>query len=110
MPLGIGLAILIAAQPATDLQEPVFVSEIVIRTDKLSDREILVANRYASCMTLPYFAMPSNFDAKRMKCRKLRGLRKVGTHLEDMLAQIDSVVRGDPGSEASLSVSRKDPR
>ena len=103
------LALLLAAQTESQLANPddiVFVNSIVVRTDKLDDRELKAAQRYAHCISFPYFTMGTELTARQSKCRKARDVKKPSARLADALDQLDNIVAQNPGSEATLTVTK----
>jgi hypothetical protein len=81
------------------------VNSITIRTAKLSDRDISIAQRYASCVSTPYMPLEAERDAKFAKCRKAN-LQRSKAPLKEMLDHIDHIINAHSGSEASLYVKR----
>jgi hypothetical protein len=81
------------------------VNSITIRTAKLSDRDISIAQRYASCVSTPYMPLEAERDAKFAKCRKAN-LQRSKAPLKEMLDHIDHIITENSGSEASLYVKR----
>jgi hypothetical protein len=82
-----------------------FVSSIIIRNDKLTERELKVANHYASCVSLPYFPLETERQKKLTKCR-VKMVRQPTDELGKVLGQINQIIAENSGSEASLSVKR----
>ncbi|MXP44505.1 hypothetical protein [Allopontixanthobacter sediminis] len=104
-----GLSLLAAlATPAAELErsgEFEVVTSLVLRTETMSSRDLRTANRYAECLSLPYFPSEAQFAAKRQAC--LSVLRdKPSKKLVEVAKSLDTVVQQSPGSEASLSVER----
>jgi hypothetical protein len=91
------------AEPAP--ADPVWVAYFKVHAKDLEDSEIAIAQRYASCMSLPYFPLPDQLPAKRDKCRSaVQG--EPSKQLTKVLENLDSIVREYPASEASLSVTK----
>ncbi|MEQ1639758.1 MAG: hypothetical protein ABL881_03030 [Novosphingobium sp.] len=91
---------------STSQDDAVFVSEVRVRAPKLSAAEVRVANRYARCMAFPYFVVAAEFAQRQRECRHKFAPRKARKMPFSVLKQIDTIVRNDPGSEASLNVVR----
>ena len=101
------LALLFAAQAESQPANPddiVFVSSIVVRTDKLTDRELKTAQRYAHCVSFPYFPIGAELTARRDKCLEVRAVEKPSIQLTSVLDQLDNIVAQSAGSEATLTV------
>jgi hypothetical protein len=94
----------LAMQAAVQPPQPEWVAFFKIHAKRLNKGEVVVANRYASCISHPYFPMPDQFAAKREGCRASSGLEKSSAKLGAILNSLDSIVRNHPGSEASLTV------
>jgi hypothetical protein len=90
-------------EPQTDY---VWIASITLHAKQLKSAELPVAQHYASCISLPYFPMPSEFDTKRQKCRALPEIASSSRGLISVLDRLDSLVRNQPGSEASLKVTK----
>jgi hypothetical protein len=102
------LSLLLAVQAPVNIENPddfEMVNSITIRTAKLSNRDISIAQRYASCVSMPYVPLEAERDAKFAKCRKAK-LQRSKAPLKEMLDHIDHIVTENPGSEASLYVKR----
>ena len=102
---------LLAAQTESQIANPddiVFVSSIVVRSDKLNDRELKAARRYAHCVSFPYFPIGAELIARRDKCRMARAAKRPSVPLASVLDQIDNIVAQSPGSEATLTVTKPD--
>ncbi len=102
------LSLLLAVQAPADIGDPndfEMVNSITIRTAKLSNREISIAQRYASCVSMPYMPLEAERDAKFAKCRKAN-LQRSKAPLKEMLDHIDHIITENSGSEASLYVKR----
>jgi hypothetical protein len=102
------LSLLLAMQAPANVENPddfEMASSITIRTAKLSDRDISIAQRYASCVSMPYMPLEAERDAKFAKCRKAN-LQRSKAPLKEMLDHIDHIITENSGSEASLYVKR----
>ena len=102
------LALLLAAQADNQPANPddiVFVSSIVVRTDKLNDRELKTAQKYARCISFPYFPIGTELTARQDKCRSVRPVRKPSIQLKNVLDDLDNIVAQSAGSEATLTVT-----
>jgi hypothetical protein len=89
------------AEPAP--ADSVWIAYFKVHAKDLEDSEIALAQRYASCISLPYFPLREQFSAKRDKCRSaVQG--KPSKRLASVLENLDSIARDYPASEASLSV------
>lgn len=91
------------AEPAP--ADSAWIAYFRVHAKDLEDSEIDIAQRYAGCISLPYFPLPEQLPAKRDKCRAaIEGKR--GKRLASVLENIDSIVREYPASEASLNVTK----
>ena len=95
------LASPVLGQPTDD--EIVFLNSITIKAPNLSEREIRLANKYAHCVSFPYFPLPEELPARIEKCRK-RLPSRAGSAFLEVTHHIDAIVGDDPGSEATLKV------
>jgi hypothetical protein len=87
-----------------DVAEPMFVNSLNIHADGVAERELRVARRFASCLTIPRFPTAEEYPAKLQKCeRKLP--RRRGNELENLLLRVRSIVQTYEGSEASLTIA-----
>jgi hypothetical protein len=98
----------IAAAPSSAPEEH-FITSMALRAPDLSRAELRIAQRYASCISLPYFPLPDELSVKQEQCRKLPGIEGSSEALRAVLDSLDSIVRESPGSEASLSVTGRQP-
>ena len=96
----------LAIQAATQPPQPEWITFFKIHAKRLNETEVIVANRYASCISHPYFPMPDEFAAKRDGCRAVPGLENSSAKLVALLNSMDSIVRNHPGSEASLTATK----
>ena len=102
------LSLLLAIQAPANVENSAdfeIVNSITIRTAKLSDRDISLAQRYASCVSMPYFPLEAERDKKFAKCRTTN-LQRSKAPLREMLDHIDHIITENSGSEASLYVKR----
>ena len=103
------LTLLLAAQVESRAAIPddyYFVSSMVLRAEGLNDREIAAAQKYARCVSRPVFPEGAEFSSRRGKCRKLHSVRRPSVNLAHALHQLDDIIIKNPGSEASLEVTK----
>ena len=102
------IVVLLFASPSnaqdTD-DEIVFVNSITVKTPDLSEREIQIANRYAHCVSFPYFPVKEELTNRARHCRQRLPARPA-KRLSDMADRIDAIVGNNPGSEATLTIVR----
>ena len=102
------LTLALMLQAAVAKEPPaVWIAHMTLHAKGLNDTEVTVAQRYASCISMPHFPMPNEFTAKREKCRRLSSSANESQKLLGVFDSLDSLVRDHPGSEASLKVIKE---
>src|SRR4026207_2314925 len=94
----------IVAEAAT--ADAVMIASMTLQGDGLGEGEAAVAQRHASCISLPHFPLPDQVAAKRDDCRPAVRA-KPSKQLASLLDRLDAIVREYPASEASLSVVKE---
>ena len=92
----------VPAEPAE--QDSAIISSLTLRLKEIDGGDLKVAQRYASCISMPYFPVADEFAAEREQCRANRKIAKASASLISTLDSVDAIVRNHPGSEASLTV------
>ena len=100
----IAVLAVLAMQTASQPSQLEWIASIKIHAKRLNSAEVIVANHYASCISLPRFPLSDEFTAKHQKCRALPEIEKPSDDLAHLLDRLDAAVRQYPGSEATLSV------
>ena len=102
-----GFILALALQAASSQAPPqVWIANMTLHAKQLTDAELSVAQHYASCISMPYFPMPDQFAAKRDKCRA-SSTASPSHNLIGVLDHVDSLVQDQPGSEASLRITKE---
>lgn len=80
-------------------------TQLVLKVDGLSKREVAVGQEYASCVSTPWLPTAYQFKKKAEACTKSKGTRS--SKLKKVMRWVGHIAVQFPGQEINLQIRRK---
>ena len=98
------MSLLLVSEPsfADDYDAP---TQLVLKVDAISKKELQRGQRYASCMSTPWLPTDDQFEAKARSCTDLRLPRS--SKLKRAIGWVDHIATQFPGAEIELRIQQR---